>query len=194
MAGISRSMAGIFMHTPGLGLPPLPGGLGLPDKPVSVGQGFNQGKNPKDENPQAINKQIADADNYNQALAQLLGQQSQLNLMDRSEVYNAYKIGNKDTHKGASPSDFSALLSSTPFTGEDPQQSMPAPQQAVDNTPQTVGPTPGVPLTPVVATPQGNVAGQTTTTGGGKETPKARRGRFATLLAGLGGTVERFGS
>lgn len=187
-------MAGIFMHTPGLGLPPLPGGLGLPDKPVEVGQGFNQGKNPKDPTTGAINKQIADADNYNQALAQLLGQQAQLNLSDRSEVYSAYKIGTKGTHKGAAPGDFSSLLSATPFGGDSVQQSASSNQMQAPAAPQTVGPTPGESVTPVTATPTGNVAGQTQTTGGKKETPKARRGRFATLLAGLGGSVERFGA
>jgi len=194
MGGLSRSMAGIISHIPGMGLPPLPGGLGLPDKPVAVGQGFNQGKNPKDENPQAINQQIANADNYNKALAQLLGQQSQLNMVERSEVYNAYKVGNKDTHKGSGPSDFSSLLSATPFGGDSEQQSAGSNQMQAPAAPQTVGPTPGVPVTPVTATPTGNVAGQTETTGGKKETPKARRGRFATLLAGLGGTVEKFGA
>lgn len=89
-----------------------------------------------------------------------------------------------------------------------PQSVTPAPvtppAQAVQAPPpQTVGPTPKPvepppPPTPVVATEGGNIAGKTTTTGGNEDTTGAksrgRRGRVATLLTGLGGALERFGS
>jgi hypothetical protein len=80
------------------------------------------------------------------------------------------------------------------------------PAQAVQAPPpQTVGPTPKptTPVepppapTPVVATSGGNIAGNTQTTGGNEDTTgkgRGRRGRVATLLTGLGGALERFGS
>lgn len=71
--------------------------------------------------------------------------------------------------------------------------------------PATPAPKPAEPApkpTPTVATPQGNIAGSTQSTvskagtaeaGSGGRKP-GRRGRFATLLTGLGGALERFGS
>lgn len=224
MGGLTKSLGGLFstlVPTPGIGLPPLPGDLGLPPLPDKVGQGFNQGKNPKDEDPKVIAKQIADANTYNKAFADLLNQQPHLTGSERSQLYSAYSVGAKDTHKGAKPTDFSGQLSQLnpdQFRAQQqqavPQEPAPAPApqapvpqaaaagqspavqapQATGPAAQTVGPVP----TPAVATESGNIAGKTTTTGGTESsTPgssRKQRGRVATLLTGLGGALERFGS
>lgn len=210
-----------LIRTPGMGAPPLPGDLGLPQLPVKVGQGFNQGKNPRDEDPKVIAKQIADANTYNKAFVELLNQQSHLTGGQRQELYNAYSVGAKETHKGPMPDNYSSQLSQlTPdqFREQqkmqqqqvEQQQAAPAPapvsqppQPVANVQPDTVGATPQAPqtvrqpeqpaATPTVATPTGNVAGGTSTLNADAKAKGGRRGRVATLLTGLGGAVERFG-
>lgn len=220
MAGLMKSLSSLpvfnVMDRASYGLPALPEDLGLPPLPDRVGQGFNQGKNSKDTDPTVISKQIEDADKYNKAFVELLNQQPQLSGSERQEIYGAYSVKSKDTHKGPGPSDFTGLLSQAgAMTKEQiaaqqqPQAAAtPAPAAAAPTptpAPQTVGPVPQPTTTvqpaatPTVATPAGNIAGKTTTTGvmgvdaGGRGSGR-KRGRVATLLTGLGGSVEQFGA
>lgn len=228
--GALSGMASLFARTPGMGLPPLPGNLGLPPLPAKVGQGFNQGKNPREiydkGSKEILDKQMTDANTYNKAFADLLNQQPQLNGSERSQLYSAYSVGVMDSYKGAKPTDFSGTLSQAAAGAQQPQAPAPAPAPAPQaapapapapvpvapvpappraEAPQTVGPVakpvePQPAPTPVVATEGGNIAGKTTSTvsaSGNPEAPnggRGRRGRFATLLTGLGGAVEGLGS
>lgn len=214
MSGLAKSLGSVpglkaWVPSPGMGLPPLAGDLGLPPLPVKVGQGFNQGKNPRGEDPKVIAKQVADANNYNKAFVELLNQQAHLTGGERQELYNAYSVGAKDTHKGPMPDNYSSQLSQlTPDQFKEQQQKMqqqqvdeqqaaPAsqqpPQPVANVQPDTVGATPQPAATPTVATPTGNVAGGTSTLNSDAKAKGGRRGRVATLLTGLGGAVERFG-
>lgn len=196
------------LTAPGNPLPGLPKDLGLPEK-VDVGGGLQSGKNPlidkikKNDLNNLLNTQFTKANNYNKAFADLLNQQPQLNGQDRAELYDAY--GAKKL-KLANPIsgdliDYKSTLSQlTPeqFAAQRQQQA----QQAVPQTapaPQTVGPVPAPQEapTPAVSTTGGNIAGTTkTTVSGDTKTGGSapRRGRFATLLNGLGGATERFGA
>lgn len=216
MSGIAKTLGAVpglkaLIRTPGMGAPPLPGDLGLPKLPDKVGQGFNQGKNPRDEDPKVIAKQISDANTYNKAFVELLNQQSHLTGGQRQELYSAYSVGAKETHKGPMPDNYSSQLSQlTPDQFQEQQQKMqqqqidqqqaapaPAPTQPpppIPNVqPDTVGATPQPAATPTVATPTGNIAGGTSTLNEDTKAKGGRRGRVATLLTGLGGAVERFG-
>lgn len=218
MSSLMKSVASLpvfnVMNRASYGLPALPDNLGLPPLPDKVGQGFSQGKNPKDEDPKVIAKQIADADNYNKAFAELLNQQPQLSGAERQEIFGAYSVKSKDTYKGPGPADFSGMLSQAGAMTKEQiaaqqqlQQAAPVPTPApapapVAQQPQTVGPVPQptqVAPTPTTESPAGNIAGKTTTTGvmgvdaAGRGSGR-KRGRVATLLTGLGGSVEQFGA
>lgn len=233
MASLGKSIGGLTATLMGgrpPKLPPLPGDLGLPGKSTIPTYREKAGNVLSAPEYQA---QLAKANNYNQALVQLLNQQPHLTGAQRSEIYKYYgdDMSNAQlpVYKGLQKkyggiTDFSGQISQmTPdqFAAQQQQQATaqqaavsppaapaqqalapaPAPQQQTQ-APQTVGPT-TKPVeqpvaTPVVATPGGNIAGKTTTTGGTESnssgSSRGRRGRLATLLTGLGGALERFGS
>lgn len=217
MGGLS-GIASVFAHTPGLGLPPLPGNLGLPEKPKGPGGTTSGGRDDHGRtvtNKKAYEESYAKAETYNKAFADLLNQQSHLTGNERNQLYKFYRSGNDEVPQGGRAlTDFSkTLLQLSPeqFKAQQQQQQqaeaqipVPAPAPAQAPVPQTVGPTPKPtvvqpPATPTVATPTGNIAGKTATVGvmgadaGGRGSGR-KRGRVATLLTGLGGAAEQFGA
>lgn len=215
MSSLGKSFGALsatLMNGRGPKLPPLPPGLGLPEKSTIATYREKAGNVATDAQ---YTTALSKANAYNQSLVNLLNQQPQLTGADRSEIYRYYgddmanaqlPVYNGLKKKYGGITDFTGQLSQLnpdQFQAQQQQQpaaATPAPvtpvQQAVA-APQTVGPVakpPEVapPPTPSVATSDGNIAGKTTTTGAGAS-KGARRGRFATLLTGLGGAVERFG-
>jgi len=225
------SMSSLFgMGRSAAGLPPLPSGLGLPERSTTRYIGTMKGERMDGE---SFYKERAKADVYNKAFAKLLNDQPQLSGGERREIYSAYSDKHLQTGRLASGRDLvpltdygktlsnagamtkeqiaamqqkqqpqpkpSVLPKHEVGTPAKPKPLVAAPKPVV--APQTVGPVPKptapAPVaTPSVPTAAGNVAGQTQTTGGseaGGGRRSGRRGRFATLLSGLGGAVESFG-
>lgn len=206
MFGMGRSAAG---------LPPLPSGLGLPERSKSGYVGVMKGEIA--EGP-TYTRERAKAEAFNKAFANLLNNQPQLSGAERSEIYGVYSdkfVGNKGRDASNNPlTNYGKTLSSAAAMTKEQiaaaQQPKPAakpaakPAVAAPKPVQTVGPVakpqtavPAPPPTPTVSTPTGKIAGATQTIGqvgtdtGGR---RGRRGRLATLLTGLGGAVEQFGS
>jgi hypothetical protein len=221
MGSMASLSAGLLGNNPSYGLPELPGNLGLPES-VKVGQGIQQGKNPQVEYgdakaTQILNEQWTKAETYNKAFADLLNNQPQLSGSDRTQIYEAYsnKAMNPLAEKYMKPlTNYGANLSQAgAMTPEQfqasrqpaqPAQQVAAPiatPMAAAPAPATVGPVPtpqeqAPAATPSVPSAAGNIAGTTTTlSGSATEAGKGRgkRGRMATLLTGLGGSVETFG-
>lgn len=226
MGGLSglAGMFGALVPTPGVGLPALPGNLGLPEKSNATNTVTRGGRDDHtgfvgNSQLEKYNQEYAKAETYNKAFADLLNAQPQLNGNERKQLYDAYSDkftgGNAVEGKGAKKlTDYSSILSAlTPdqFAAQQKaqQQQTPAAQAqaaaqpaapAKTAAPQTVGPVAAPQVvqpapTPTVATAGGNIAGTTKTNNSDtKEKGGGRRGRMTTLLTGLGGAVEKFGA
>lgn len=214
------SLASIFSPTPGMGLPPLPGDLGLPPSVQGgVGQGIQQGKNPKieyDGGPKmqsTLDSQRTQAETFNKSFAELLNNQPQLDASERKEFYDAYsnKFKVPEVGKYIAPlTDFSNILSQAPANTAQAQPTNNSPAAPPPAAAATVGPTqqmspattpppspaappqPGVPgVSATSDSPASSVGtlGSDRTRSGGRS-PK---GRVTTLLTGLGGAAEALG-
>lgn len=148
MGGLA-SVASLFARTPGLGLPPLPGNLGLPEKPSMAGTTTRGGRDDHGEfvgNSQRAkyDEERAKAENYNKAFADLLNNQAHLNGSERKQLYDAYAVGNNNA-TAKTPikplTDYSQTLSQlNPAQFKEQQQKLQ--QQQVDQQQSTPAPTP----------------------------------------------------
>lgn len=215
MMGGGPSTGGLPALPGNLGLPPSVQG--------GVGQGIQQGKNPaheydgSPETQKILDQQRAQAETFNKSFADLLNVNTQLSGEERQQFYDAYsnKFKVDTVGKYVAPlTNFSNTLSQAPAGGQKPAPQTQA-AAAVPEAPATVGPVPVKQMSPMTTPPAGpsqqpaadpaaaNAAaavvgntgslGNTGALGVDKGGGRARRGRVATLLTGLGGAVEHFG-
>lgn len=135
MSSLGNSLASVVGMGRRIGLPPLPPGLGLPEKSKAGTIGSIKGE--VDTSTESYKRQRTQAETYNKAFADLLNNQPHLSGAQRSEIYKAYSdkfIGQRGAGRGNGTeplTDYSKILSQAPAMSQ-------AEMQAAQQAPQTL--------------------------------------------------------